>query len=1004
MATKIRDSVNVSGTLLLEDHGKRLCFTLTNGNVLVVLRDHTGAGNTNERFLVYESSDRINWTLRATVVPPTTTFSITATCDSLNNIHIVHMSSDRLTLRHMTVTYAGFGASAWTACGTSLPAGGRHGHYDVDVSDAGQVFVVSMFCFGTGGAYGWVLYTKGSSSGWVNTKAEVLHNRLFVTGCETATIIAAGNVDVDSVTYTNVALAIGHSETIPASGNAKAKPVDKGVALYHFRIRPTTGVSLEVAASDAKKDILCAGQGYPASRVREGRVARWFRDNTDPDKIILGIHHAQMNRQIFAGRYSFESGLQAATPPNAINNQIPSQKIGGRFMAMTYANGTLFYICAPGYGPNYTRIVSFYTAKLSQAKDKFIMQTRPSFPLEGLGYIAAQTVDLVASGGQRNGQSSKTDVLFHTIKNGANQKFYHEYLKVAGTPKNLYPSTESVITTSNPSLSAYMDFDRKFMQCQSTVEFQVASNGTFTSDVINVTSDEYQVIDYTDASEGTVVSVNLPEMYTLGIDQSWYLRARNVDAPGNTGEWSPLVTFIIAHPPTASNLSPNRGKALSWGTIGNINFSWDFNDTSVTDFQTAYRIRVYNSASGALGYDSGKIVSGNEFGSATLPIGLKNIPIEWEVSLWDSNDTQGPYSPRAQFALYDAPVVNITVPTEGSTVGTPVPHVEFSVNTFAGATIKNYRVTVSQGGVVKWNSGQINANSAPSGTAFVVDSPIGVYVNNQSYSIRITVTDSRSLVTTSNPRVIKTLWVLPNAPTAVLDVDVSVFDEDDSGYVIVGWDNSGQNAEFVCYSLQRKDQMVDLYGEIVEEGEWNEIAKIFDHDEEYEYQDFVARSGHKVSYRLSQGVAMLNDVVYSNYGDEVSSYPVSSSYWLLDSSLGGGPLDALKLHSVNSDSFDLQHERSSYNVIGRGIHVDVGQRLGYVGTISAQVRETGLLTARQKRMRLEEIQDSASVMYLRNPFGDIFLVSTGDITFSRIAGVGQSEFFDVTIPYQEVSQ
>lgn len=65
-------------------------------------------------------------------------------------------------------------------------------------------------------------------------------------------------------------------------------------------------------------------------------------------------------------------------------------------------------------------------------------------------------------------------------------------------------------------------------------------------------------------------------------------------------------------------------------------------------------------------------------------------------------------------------------------------------------------------------------------------------------------------------------------------------------------------------------------------------------------------------------------------------------------------------------------------------------------------RTTGLYTARQQAKALSTLKNERSFLYLRNPFGDIWKIAPGNIGGGRIAGVGTSEFTDVTIPYQEV--
>jgi hypothetical protein len=41
---------------------------------------------------------------------------------------------------------------------------------------------------------------------------------------------------------------------------------------------------------------------------------------------------------------------------------------------------------------------------------------------------------------------------------------------------------------------------------------------------------------------------------------------------------------------------------------------------------------------------------------------------------------------------------------------------------------------------------------------------------------------------------------------------------------------------------------------------------------------------------------------------------------------------------------------------------------------------------------------------MRNPFGDVYRIRVGNLSISRLAGVGVDEFVDVTIPYSEVAE
>lgn len=132
----------------------------------------------------------------------------------------------------------------------------------------------------------------------------------------------------------------------------------------------------------------------------------------------------------------------------------------------------------------------------------------------------------------------------------------------------------------------------------------------------------------------------------------------------------------------------------------------------------------------------------------------------------------------------------------------------------------------------------------------------------------------------------------------------------------------------------------------------------------------------------------------------------SEDYWLID------PVTeiALRLYVVTADSYTDEYEEETMHLIGRGRHVEMGDRLGYSGSLSGQYwdfpgdssHEIPAQTAREQRLRLEALKADRNVLYLRNPFGDIFQVTAGNIQIDRTPGVGQREYATYTIPYQEV--
>lgn len=134
---------------------------------------------------------------------------------------------------------------------------------------------------------------------------------------------------------------------------------------------------------------------------------------------------------------------------------------------------------------------------------------------------------------------------------------------------------------------------------------------------------------------------------------------------------------------------------------------------------------------------------------------------------------------------------------------------------------------------------------------------------------------------------------------------------------------------------------------------------------------------------------------------ETSVTPGSTHYWLIH------PDDEAKnmqLHQVVSDSMSEEYQQESFVLLGRpGRKVDYGDRMGREGSLSAQLRDRPGYTARQQRQDLEELRAERRELFLRNPFGDVWQVSTGNLQISRVPGVGAHEYVDISIPYTEVA-
>lgn len=212
---------------------------------------------------------------------------------------------------------------------------------------------------------------------------------------------------------------------------------------------------------------------------------------------------------------------------------------------------------------------------------------------------------------------------------------------------------------------------------------------------------------------------------------------------------------------------------------------------------------------------------------------------------------------------------------------------------------------------------------------------------------------------------------------------------DSDGYVNITWTNAGMDDTWYAYRVYRRE---------TPETVWDLLAETNQNYPSYEFHDWLAKSMVEYEYAVVQVSNEYGDLIESAYVPQVVT-PISSNYWLLD------PYDEthnICLHSVTDDSFTDEYETEELHLIGDGRHVDVGEHWGVRGTLTCQLRDRPEITAREQRLLVSRMRDARDSAYLRTPFGDLWLVLLSDISFTRMSGVGQREFGDLSIPYAEI--
>lgn len=212
---------------------------------------------------------------------------------------------------------------------------------------------------------------------------------------------------------------------------------------------------------------------------------------------------------------------------------------------------------------------------------------------------------------------------------------------------------------------------------------------------------------------------------------------------------------------------------------------------------------------------------------------------------------------------------------------------------------------------------------------------------------------------------------------------------DTQGYISVTWTNAEKLAGFYAWRVYRRirnDQNTAY-------GAWVMIYQTTADVPSYEYRDYTAPSNKAVQYTVVQATGASGET--EDAKDNIRTItPDGTNYWLIH------PTDATKnllLAHVTEDTFNEEIEEELLVLIGRGRKSDQGTVLGVAGTLSCEIRDratTSLLRARKRE---------GDSLYLRNPFGDIWLVNIGAPEVNRTRGVGVREYNTVTFMYSEVA-
>lgn len=977
---------------------KRGTAVLSDGSVACCIVDNNIAGGAGDgtgiaKIYIYHSSDRVTFTLKNTITPPTAIYGtnyyprVAMAIGPDNSLHLAWVQDSDNQVRYQKYTFAA--GPVWTLTGTTEVvkgppgAGFTHFRIDIDVHSTLGIPVISAVSGQSNNFWNYNWFRRTSDSTW-----RELQTTIWTT---------------QGVYHTDVTVAWDKSAATGPSGRTNFAVAFSKTASGDF------GDEVKVYSADTAAGAAAVLVGTQITNLNINQGAR-FRKNwlfsTAANEWTICSAIGTTSASMSAYRFKVAAGGSTITITGAYQRTrqaLAYQYFNTNFASITYADekfvmeGTgsngLVYSQNGSIVRNVDGTSTISMSAVNYAWDNFFQSSGTRFPH---GHYGGGN-SFVVSG------FSKLDTMFADGPNGAitvlptagnPQTFRHQYNYANVAPKNVTPSAGAASTTNVPALSALVDLDVNNPQGKVKVRWQVASNNTFTTNLrtIDEADTAFRLVANTSTGVATVTATSkVPDASAL-FTGTWYVRATYISELGQLGTWSAAQSFTVGHPPSASNLSPSGDTFFQYVDVAgstNVTFSWKFSDPSPTDHQSAYQIVVENALTGASVVNTGKVTSIVNSAIVGIPSTAKDIQLRWKVTVWDVDDAAGPVSGYQTFYVGDPPTVNVDAPINASTVSSAQPTITFTPTVPGSRFVKAYRVVITRDlatDVVVLDSNWLPvASTGP----FSYTLPSPVLVNTANYFVDVYVRDDQNLEGTDRNS-FSTSWTAPAAPS--FTVDEAFYDS--LGYVKVTWTNASVDADFLSWRLYRRqyDPVGPTYGTwiLLYETEVNQAS--------YEYHDWLATSQANYEYAVVQVADRFNSAIESVYNPD-AVFLKTAKYWLIH------PLDDtlnIALY-VNNESFEELYEEEEYHVLDRGMHVDYGDRLGYKGTLDVQVRDNLTFNARAQRLQIQDLKAAQIPVYMRNPFGDLWLVNVKGAKFDRVPGMGEHEAVNVTLDYTEIS-
>lgn len=978
---------------------KRSTTILSDGSAVMCVVDNNisgGAGDNSNvtKIYIYHSTTRLTWTLKNTITPSADIYAaapplVSLCADASDNLYITYVRGTDDAINYVKLTWAS--GPTWTVGTTETVTGapGLVGYYrqiDMDVHASSAVPIV-VATFQTGTTYGYHHFIRRTSdSTWrlANT------TNIFTTG-------TYYHADI-SVAWNKVSGGGPSGRTYYAmvvSKNSVTWDGGEDVLVYSFDTAAGTASTLQSTISNS----LNVGEG--------ARLRRSWLFSSDNNEWSLVTSGGLGSAFCGAMRFTITPGGSVTTITGPYTETAFSMAFkdwspdaAREWNTAVYADDRMSVVGAGTNGRVY-EVNGRFTRNVDNANSVIDWDTDTR--LWDNNFISSSTRYPIAFWGGNNNRVATglhlMDVMYGdgpqdtTVASANPYNIRHNWNYAPVAPTNVKPSSGSLSVTNIPPLSSSLDLDVDYPQARIKVIWQVATNSGFTLNLRTVTQSDtaFQYVQGTYSGNAiTTVSSVIPNTSAL-FSGTWYVRAAYVSELGQQGAWSAAQSFTVSHPPSAIGVTPSGSQYSLYvgaGSTSSVDFDWTFSDPSPGDAQTAYRVIIEDADTGASILNTGKVTSTVTAATLNIPSSAKDVKLRWKVDVWDIDDVQSTVPSAYQlFYVGSPPTVNVTAPVEASTISTPVPSIAYTPTMLGARTMKAHRIVVvdESSSVVMFDSNWVTVSASG---PFTYQLPSGILLNSEQYRVWVYVRDSANLEG-SDSNLFNTSWTAPAAPT--FSVITTFYDS--LGYVKLSWTNATIDLDFTGYRIYRR--LYDAVGPVY--GPWVLLGENTTAVSSYEFHDWLATSGTSYQYAVVQAADRFGAIVESAYNPTAATV-TTDKYWLIH------PLDELKTISlhVSKDDFNEEYEQENFHVLGRGRHVDYGDRLGYDGTMSLQLRDS-TVTARAQRLSLQALKAEQIPVYMRNPFGDIWLITLGDISFSRVAGMARHEALNVDFSYTEVA-